>query len=496
MSKQHTVKHYGRVYTPKSVVNRMLQPLFSTDLMDMAICDPSCGTGDFLVPIATEICHRMKNASGSSYKHYLSALKKLTGYDIDRDALAICRQRLGKVFYQILGKNLPFDWWRVIDGDALEEWSKDKSKFDWVVGNPPYVRVQNLEAYRREKIRKGGWQWFQGSGDLYTVFFELGLHLLRDKGELIYISPSSWLRNDAGATMRKNLLQHGIVSVYDYRDHQVFEGHSTYTCITHLMKNNPNHTTIAYIWNGKRFTNSCSLDKSSAIWSVSNKPKRNVEETISLDKIADIHVGIQTLCDRVFILEEIDRHKGLVTCRTSHGEVILESRSVKRILKASVMKKGRDPIKRVIIYPYDRDGKLISESFFKFKFPRSYRWLKNNKETLLSRDKGQFDKKKWYGFGREVGIRTGFGKKILTSAMNPHPNFQICNDPQSLFYSGYCIKPTFDIGLDDLANILNSCEMAEHIEQISQPFRGGWFSYAKRYIGTFTIPRGVLNAQA
>lgn len=71
--------------------------------------------------------------------------------------------------------------------------------------------------------------------------------------------------------------------------------------------------------------------------------------------------------------------------------------------------------------------------------------------------------------------------------MNPEPNFQICNDPDTLFYSGYCVKPKINISLEDLINELNSPEMDQHIRMFAQSFRGGWFSYAKRYIQDFPI---------
>ncbi len=176
-----------------------------------------------------------------------------------------------------------------------------------------------------------------------------------------------------------------------------------------------------------------------------------------------------------------------------HAQFAIEEMAVRRILKASVLKEGKDKVDRVVIYPYNQ-GTLIPEDEFSDRFPRAYQWLLANKIQLLDRDKGTFCESKWYGYGREVGIRSAFGRKILTSGMNPKPNFQICNDPDTLFYSGYCIKPRNGIRLSALQKLLNSPEMDHHIKTFAQPFRGGWYSYAKRYISDFPIEASFATA--
>ena len=313
-----------------------------------------------------------------------------------------------------------------------------------MVGNPPYVRIQHLEAHRRKKIKYGGWEYFRGAGDMYIVFFELGLRLLKDHGKLMFISPSGWLRNDAGTVLRKSLeLNHGIRALYDFGNHQVFPGVNTYTSISHICKGHPGEKTEVYRYAEGLFDSSCRLVKSDSGWAVIDPASVHPKPacTTKLRDIADIHVGIQTMADKVFILEVVEQDTEFVTVQVNGKHFIIENEAVRRILKASVLKRGQDKIKRVVIYPYDRKGKLLPEEAFKEEFPLAYTWLLANKTRLLARDKGTFKAKKWFGFGREVGIRSALGDKILTSGMNPSPNFQICEDPDTLFYSGYCIKP-------------------------------------------------------
>ena len=110
---------------------------------------------------------------------------------------------------------------------------------------------------------------------------------------------------------------------------------------------------------------------------------------------------------------------------------------------------------------------------------------------MLARDKGKIDSSKWYGYGREVSIRSGFGEKILTSSMNRAPNFQKCPDPDYLYYSGYAVKPKEGVSVNALLEELNSKEMYQFVQLVSRPFRGGWFSYAKSVTETFPISERV-----
>ncbi len=490
-------KYFGRVYTPPHIVNLMLDALFAGSLGELRICDPACGTGDFLVPLAEELCRRAAGAPENERRAYRATLKQLTGYDVDGAAVRRCRERLSDVTQRLLGRRCPENFWRIRHEDALDAWRQDAEAFDWVIGNPPYVRIQHLERPRREKIKQSGWQYFQGSSDLYIVFFELGLRLLKDGGNLIYISPSGWLRNDAGGRMRRDLEKnHGIAALYDFRDRQAFPGVSTYTCITQVRKGACEERGKIYRWNGKGFTNSCKLAKSGSRWAVvaPSAARSTAGASLRLRDIADIHVGIQTLADKVFILEVKEQGKDLVACNAGGREVVVERGATRRILKASVMKNGRDRVERVAVFPYDSNGRLMPEADFMKKFPRAYAWLLENRERLLARDKGAADRAKWYGYGREVGVKNAWGRKILTSAMNAAPGFQICDDPQSLFYSGYCVKPRTDVSLRTLVKMLNSPEMDRHVRAFSQPFRNGWFSYAKRYIQDFPLPRDKVNA--
>ena len=498
-------KRHGVVYTPEPIVGLILDnvlPSLEGELSDAAVCDPACGDGAFLASVAQRVLTRLQRDDA------LTVLRRMTGYDIDHEAIAVCRQRLDGV----LAGWYPEERveWRLYQRNALDKraFREDFGRFTHVVGNPPYVRVQHLEQSGRSRIA-GQWNVIRGATDLYLVFYELGLDLLREGGILGYITPSSWLRSDSGSALRRMLVtRHTVKKIIDFAEHQVFDDATTYTVIAIIEKGGMCAAIPAEKFNGSAFEDAGAISvdyaNPSESWVASTGVERErMNELVMrgpvLSDIANIHVGLQTLADDVFILPlarqgQVNRRDAdCLPCNIGGETVSLESWILRDVVKASVMKGGKDPVNRAVIFPYADDGKLLLEEYIADQAPAAYQWLSFNKERLLNRDKGKFDPAKWYGFGRHVSIISGFGDKILTSGMNRHPNFQLCPNPEATFYSGYCIKPKQTVDMTVLRDVLNSDDMDFFIRQTSRPYQGGWMSYAKSFIKDFPVPESILN---
>lgn len=476
-------KRHGVVYTPQPIVDIILDntlPRDSDELACAVICDPACGDGAFLTAVARRLLSRLSRADA------VGALRNLCGYDIDGAAIAKCRARLDAT----LRERYPDERidWNVSARNAFDRsaFADARGRFTQVVGNPPYVRVQHLEQDGRARIA-GQWDLLRGATDLYVVFYELALDLLRDGGVMGYITPSSWLRSDSGAPLRKRLAErHKVKKIIDFGDRQMFEGVTTYTAITIVRKNGHTDHIPIELYDGQALIGggAAMLDPSdpSRPWWVArtDADKARMADLVKrgarLGDIADIHVGIQTLADGVFIMPREDA-----------DAMGLEEWILRDIVKASVMKSGCDPVRRAVIFPYDADGRLLPMDCIAANAPNVCRWLLSNKERLLMRDKGKIDPKRWHGFGRQVSIVSGFGDKILTSGMNKRPNFQQCPNPDATFYAGYCVKPKNGIDMNRLTDILNSDDMEFFINTTSRPYQGGWRSYAKSFIENFPV---------
>ena len=120
-------------------------------------------------------------------------------------------------------------------------WTKNRvslcDSFDFVVGNPPYVRIQNLGESRRLALQNN-WQLCSGgSTDIYIAFFELGVKMLKEKGKLGFITPNTWLKTQAAGELRRFFRREKIVkTLIDFEHWQLFENVTTYSLITILQK--------------------------------------------------------------------------------------------------------------------------------------------------------------------------------------------------------------------------------------------------------------------
>ncbi|TQQ81904.1 Eco57I restriction-modification methylase domain-containing protein [Halonotius roseus] len=112
---------------------------------------------------------------------------------------------------------------------------KNYMEYDYVVGNPPYVRIQNLPDSQKDMMDTL-YDATTGNYDIYCPFYERGLDWLQDgTGKLGFITPNQFMVTDYGEGLRRVLLEDSrIEEVYDFRDSGVFEDATNYPAIVIL----------------------------------------------------------------------------------------------------------------------------------------------------------------------------------------------------------------------------------------------------------------------
>lgn len=110
--------------------------------------------------------------------------------------------------------------------------------FDAVIGNPPYVRQEQLGP-NKPFFEKAYETIYAGAADLYTYFFARGLGVLRDGGRLGFISSRQFTRAAYGEGLRKLLTAHALQEITDFGENPVFEGVGTFPAIFILEKGQP-----------------------------------------------------------------------------------------------------------------------------------------------------------------------------------------------------------------------------------------------------------------
>ena len=483
LNKQYSgEKLSGKVYTPAFVVEKILDDAAynSPSVLGKRIIDPACGNGRFLQKIVERIIR-------FSPREYLPQnLRKVHGWDIDPAAIEQARRRLDALIAPL---GIRTDW-QLQCRDALR--SDETGSFDFVVGNPPYIRIQHLTEQERKFIQTHFRFCKSGATDIYIAFFELGYRLLKTTGKLAFITPNTFFHTHTASALRNFFVQRqNLIQISNYGSLQLFDDAATYSAIVILGKEKRTHFRYQMAAGKDKFEErNISFDELSALpfWQLSVRQTNKVKGT-PLGKIADIHVGITTLADRVYILSLLDEREHTFRLHSRlKGTVEIEKGILKPVIKASTLKDGNEPISEYVIFPYrKKNGKMsiIDEKEMKADFPLAYQYLLSLKDVLDRRDNGKPNKVAWYAFGRSQGLETGFGAKILFSPMNKRPNFIYSPNKEATFYSGYCIK--YDGDPQFLLKQLNSERMQAFIEVSSRDFRSGWKAYNKTIVKEFII---------
>ena len=491
----------GIFYTPKFIADFIVDEVL-TDDPDFKILDPSCGAGIFNYVSLTKIKEKFPEKS-------IVDIIENNIYASDIEPISTTRTKIILLLFALInGENPKKINFNIITRDSLkkdEGWEKafpevfeEKGGFDAVVGNPPYVRIQNLDAENKEYLQNNWLSAKNGNIDIYYPFIELGLNLLNENGKLGYITPNSHFNTAAGKNLRKLLKnKRSIEKIINFDYIRVFKDVNVYSCVS-IFSKKPNkfikfhkilEETDKLNLTDKDYKivhyETLDLNKNWVFLSDEEIEKIHKIENvgIKLKDLCEINCGIATLADKVYLLTDYK-------IELENKVFNIEPGICKPILKASTLH-SEEEIKEndlKIIWVYDKEGKIIPEDKLAKNYPNTYEYLKYMKPQLDKRDKGKPNPVAWYAFGRTQGLSISFGKKLLTSTMNAKPNFVYCDDENSTFLAGYQVKSK-RIDLKILKKVLNSKIMEEYIEMISKSYQGGWKSYSKTFIKNFGIPK-------
>ena len=482
----------GQVFTPFFIVEKILDDIgyYSSKILGKKVLDPACGDGRFLVKVAERI---IKYSPPDELEKNLSFVY---GWDIDEEVTEMAIRNLDEL---IRPYGISVEW-NISAGNSLHKgnikydlmnWAPVE-KFDYIVGNPPYIRIQHLDENEREYIKRNYKFCNTGSTDIYIAFYELAINLLNEEGVCGFITPNTFFHTATAKKLRQYFARHkNLRQISNYGHIQLFDNATTYSAVVIFDKKK--HDGFLYQQAKsktsfkERFINFSELGHST-FWQLSVEPLGR-KKGVRLGDIAKIHVGITTLADKIYIMPYVKQDGDFIYLRAKSGNVVMfEREALKPIVKVSTLKSADEPIKEYIVFPYENVSgvyKIMPEIKLKNKYPLTYNYLLSVKDILEKRDNGKPNPVAWYAFGRSQGLNTSFGEKILFSPMNKKPNFIYYPHADVTFYSGYCIKYGGDY--EKLLTQLNSKRMEEFIKISSRDFRSGWKAYNKKIVQEFMI---------
>ena len=476
------IKLDGRIYTPEHIVCEMLDELGynNSDILGKKILDPACGDGRFLCEIAKRIIKYSDKADVAKN------LKYIYGFDINKSSINECKRNLNDLIAHL---DIKMEW-NIRACNSLEQ--KYPYYFDYIVANPPYIRIQHMTPENRKYLQENFNYCKRGSIDIYIAFFELSLRMLKNDGKCAFITPNSFFTTQSAQIMRDDFLKNGYIrKIINYNDIQIFENASTYSAITYFDKKFKDSITYLRAESKDSFKSivlKLSDIKMGDFWSFSFDNEKEKSST-KLGDICTIFTGIATLNDNAYIMDVVEEKDNTIVLDSSYvGKVEIEKNILKPCIKASRYKNSSDPIKSYIIFPYkynNNKSEIIKEEELMNDYPLAYKYLLSIKELLDKRDNGKPNPVAWYAFGRTQALDTCFGEKIIFSPINDKPNFIKCNNKEAIFYSGYAIKYSGDY--DKLLSVLNSSKMKKFIDESARDYRSGYKCYNKSIIQHFPI---------
>lgn len=467
-------KELGQVFTPNFIVEKIIKLTnYNNNCINKKILEPSFGDGAFLIEIVKILISKCKelNYSNDEIKQQLE--KNIYGIEIDKQLYEKTLASLKNVFKVYGLSNIKLNLYNI---NALDF---DKNiKFDYILGNPPYIRIHDIDEPTRNKIKN--YKFSKGNTDLYIIFFELCINLLNENGKLGFITPNSYLKNTSQKKFRNYLLENKLITkLIDFKSNKIFDNIGTYTAITILDKSNTTDD-INYIYsNGsknllnKNFKYTDLFDKE---WSFSeNKGEK------SLQDICNVQYGIATNADKIYISEIKEKTKKTVI----FNECEIEKDILIKIIKGS--KYNGEQIKTYLLFPYVyKNNKYIpmEESFIKKNFPLAYKYLLNNKKRLESRDLE--NNAKWYQFARSQSLNTINKKKIVIKhIVSQNDEFiKFYEIPENVaVYSGIYI--TYKDNLEEIKNIIKTKEFCEYCKECGKDMSGGYKSISAKHIKNY-----------
>lgn len=478
-------KLFWQIYTPEFIVCKILDEVLynNINILWKTILDPACWDGRFLSEIVKRIIQY------SHKKDLEKNLLNIYGWDIDEDAINQCINNLN---WLIKDFNFNISWnikinnslHTIITQQNLFNENKNQNlKFDFIVWNPPYIRIQHLDKSERGFIQKNFEFCHLGSTDIFIAFFELSKKLLNENWICSFITPNSYFTTETWKKFRNFLANNHLISLYDFWWIQVFDNAITYTCITTF--DNKKHDNFNYYKaiNQTTFDNkifNTSVLQNTKFWqlSIEDKIKKNGTR---LGDICKIFVWLATLSDKAYIFDLDSEEWNYYFVNTKFSwRIKIEKSILQPIIKVSKNKK------QFILFPYEKINdkhKIFDENKLKNNFPLAYEYLLNIRNILEKRSNGTSTKIKWYEFWRNQSLDSSFWKKIIFSTMNEKPKFILIEDEKSTFYSWYGIK--YDWDYEFLLSKLNSQEMQDFINVSWRDLRWWWKTYSKKIIDEF-----------
>ncbi len=306
----------------------------------------------------------------------------------------------------------PYFLWHLYFMDVFE-----KGGFDVVIGNPPYIQLQSM-GKATDKLQENSWETFTRTGDIYCLFYEKGINLLKKNGILTYITSNKWMRTAYGKPLRKFFYQKNPLKILDLGP-GIFQSASVDTNII-TIQNSLNKSQLLGISINKNAA-LLSLNDSEfipieisddEIWAILNEDDNNIKKHIETNGIPlknwniSVYRGITTGYNEAFEIEDKNEIDALI-----HSNPKIEF-LIKKLLKGRDINKYHADWKNKFLifipwhFPMQNDPSINgasqkAEIQFSIEYPLLFERFLKHKDGLSKRNQAETGiRYEWYALQR------------------------------------------------------------------------------------------------
>ncbi len=411
--------------------------------------------------------------------------------------------------------------------DKINPFDFGKTKFDVIVGNPPYMATEHMKQFTPLELPlyKKHYSSSYKQFDKYFLFIERGLDLLKPKGYFGYIVPSKFTKVGAGKKLRELLIANkSVEQIISFGANQVFHNKTTYTCLL-ILKNDKqkelNYLEVDSLKNWKtRKINKEHLDSITfeelkkndwilvpsilkPVFNAINKQSETLEKLIGSD---NIYNGIQTSANNIYIHSKTKEDKKYIYFSKDGIDWKVEKVLTRPYYKTS---SGDDNLNTYrpfspntfVIYPYLKTKKgiqFVEIDKLKTNYPNLFSFLNHYKSKL---DNSKRDIKptpetenEWYRFGRHQSLdKCDVPAKIIVGVLAQGNKYAI--DYFGTLISsggtaGYCmitLPDDFAYSIYYIQALLNSKYLEWFSALIGEVFRGGYIARGTKVLKKLPI---------
>lgn len=434
-----SIKKNGVVFTKRDICDTIIYEV-KPNINDI-ICEPSVGKGIFIF----SLLEYFKN-NGINIKSIAQFVNnRLFCYDINIDFINEFKYLLNEYF--LLNNYVDeLELNNIIVADFLTQ----TQKYDLIIGNPPYVKIQNIDKDYLKYLKQNFKSLNFKNIDIFYAFIEKAMMYSKKVG---FIVPNSFIKSNSGEIIRK-LIKYRLKYLYDFGTKKNWNNISVYTAIIILDEFNSNE----FIYKMNELSvikNKEILEKDKWVLSYDNEDNFRFKNIINSSSIQ-----ISTLKDKAYIIDYID---GDFCYKNGYK---IEIGVCKKYIKATKSKNFNNH--GYIIYPY-MNGNIINEFDLSKNYPFCYKYLLSIKDELLERDSGKsLFYPVWYSYGRKQGLlKEKIGIQILIPTLfkkSKSINYIIVpENEECLVISGISLDINED-RIDKFLEIINSKEFYNYCE--------------------------------